>query len=195
MRRTLIAILSAATTVAALGVSGCADRQQAAPLNPAAPTLNGPALSAPTQAPPPADLGPLPPPEALGDVLYRLADPNVPGAEKLGLVEDTAPADSGTLDGFASALRDGGFSPITVKASDIRWSDSHPGDVLATVAITGPTDSDGPGEFVFPMEFSRRGDGWQMTRETADMLLAFGNARTGVITPESPPPPGPTPPP
>ena len=40
------------------------------------------------------------------------------------------------------------------------------------------------------MEFRRAGNGWQLTRQTADMLLAFGNARTAApVPPPSPAPP------
>lgn len=191
MPRTPLTVLSAATTVAALSVCGCS-RDIAAPPPP------GPALSTtstPAGAALPADPGPLPPPGALSDVMTRLADPAVPGADKLPLVQNTVPADAPALDRFAGALRDNGFNPVTVSASEIRWSDSHPGDVLAIVKITGGKPGPpgvGPGEFSFPMEFTRAGAGWQLTRETAEELLAFGNARTA--TP-GPPTTAPAPPP
>lgn len=127
--------------------------------------------------------------------MSRLADPAVSGADKLSLVQSTVPADGAALDRFATALRDTGFTPVTVSASEIRWSDNHPGNVLATIKVTGPASAPreaSTGEFAFPMEFGRTGTGWQLTRETADMLLAFGNARTDA---PSPPAPGPTPPP
>ena len=146
-------------------------------------------------AAPPADVGPLPAPEALGDVMSRLADPAVSGADKLTLIQNTEPTDGAALDKFTTALRDTGFTPVTVSASEIRWSDNHPGNVLATIKVNGPDP--GPreanaGEFSFPMEFGRTGTSWQLTRETADMLLAFGNAHADA---PGPPPPGPTPPP
>ena len=126
--------------------------------------------------------------------MSRLADPAVSGADKLPLVQSAVPADGAALDRFATALRDTGFSPVTVSASEIRWSDNHPGNVLAAIKITGPAPAPreaGTGEFAFPMEFGRTGTGtgWQLTRETADMLLAFGNARTEA---PGPPPPGST---
>ena len=175
MRRTLsstISTLSAATVVAALGVSACAGGDRSPPQAPLSPT-------APMTAPSRAETGPppLPAPEALTDVMYRLADTAVPAADKLSLVHDTAPADAAALDAFGIALRDGGFAPITVTATDMRWSDAHPGHVLATVTITTATPDDA-GEFAFPMEFQPAADGWQLTRETGDMLLAFGHART-----------------
>lgn len=139
-------------------------------------------------AAPPVDPGPLPPPEALTAVMYRLADPAVPGADKLLLVQDTAPVDAATFETFAAALRDGGFTPITFTATDIRPADTRPDDVLATIGVT-TSNPDDPGEFSFPMEFRTGGDGWQLTRETADMLLAFGSTRGGADLPAPPGPP------
>ena len=134
----------------------------------------------------PTDPGPLPTPEALVDVISRLADPAVAGVDKLALVQDTSDADAPVLDSFAAALRDNGFTPVTVRASDLVVQ--RPGDVLATIKMTGPdADSDA---FSFPMEFHRAGPGWQLTRQTADMLLAFGNAHTAApLPPPSPAPP------
>lgn len=141
-------------------------------------------------AAPATGAGPLPVPDALTDVLYRLADTGIPGADKLTLIHNTAPADAVALDAFGIALRDGGFTPITVTASDIRRSDTRPGNVLTTITIA-TTDPDDPGEFTFPMEFRPDAGGWQLTRETADMLLAFGNARTApVVTASAQPIPG-----
>ena len=37
--------------------------------------------------------------------------------------------------------------------------------------------------FTFPMEFRPHDGGWQLTGDTADMLLAFGNARTEAASP------------
>lgn len=167
---------------AALGtpliVSGCAHHDQTGE---AQLTLVQPAPPAPA-----ADPGPLPAPQALADLMNRLADPAVPGAAKLPLVQNSSPPDAAAFDRFASALRSTGFAPITVTATDLRWSPEPPGSVLATIKITAPE----PGrEFAFPMEFARNGDGWQLTRETAAMLLAFGNARN-----ETPPSPVSSPP-
>ena len=161
--------------MAALGLSGCVPTGDESapcrwPRRRSQPSAGGAA---------PPDPGPLPAPEALADVMYRLADPAVPGPEKLALVEDTAPAGRGHLDRFAAALRDGGFTPVTFTADRHevvgrpspatcwRPSTSRPPDIRPT-----------PGEFSFPMEFRPHAGGWQLTRETADMLLAFGNART-----------------
>jgi len=131
----------------------------------------------PTTAAAPLDPGPLPAPETLTDVMYRLADPAVPGADKLHLVQNAAPSEAGTLDKFASALRDGGFNPLTFTATELKWSDTQPGAALATIKVTTANPGN-PGEFVFPMEFRPVGGDWQLSRQTADMLLAFGNAHT-----------------
>lgn len=167
-------LVSAAVAVAALGACSAGDEsrqvQEAAPAPPTTPDATR------------VDPGPLPPPDVLAEVMYRLADPTVPGPAKLPLVQDTAPPDAAALDGFSAALRDGDFLPITVTATDVRWSSEHPGDAVATVTIA-PADAGKPGGFSFPMEFRRNGPGWQLTRETADMLLTFGDARTQPVAP------------
>ena len=164
---------------AALILSGCAGNGDAR----SAPTVTSPRVSASPARPAPADPGPPPPPEALTAVMSRLADPAVPGAEKLPLLQDSTPTDAVTLDRFAAALRDGGFSPVEFKATDVNWAGDQPGDapatVLATVTVT-TTNPTKPGDFSFPMEFHSGPDGWQLTRDTAEMLLAFGNSRTGL---------------
>jgi len=172
MRHNLVIVLGAATIVAALGLSGCSNQDESTP----PPGSVGPPST--TAAAPPVNPRTLPAPEALTDVLYRLADPAVKGTDKLQLVQSTTPEDAATIDKFAAALHDGGFTPLTFTASDIRWSDHQPGDALATVNVT-TTNPSNPGGFTFPMEFHPvESGGWQLSRETADMLLAFGNART-----------------
>ena len=177
--------------MAALGVSGCS-RDVAQPLPESQPPISQThALG--TTAPTPSDPGPLPPPQALSDVIARLADPAVPGSDKLTLVESTTQPDAAALDGFATALRNNGFAPVTVRAADI--APNGPGAVVAQITLTGP-DSDSAGdarEFSFPMEFKRVGNGWQLSRQTADMLLVFGNTRTATpVPPTSPAPPLPS---
>ena len=76
-----------------------------------------------------------------------------------------------------ASLKGGGFTPLSFAASEIRWSDHQPGDALATINVTTSNPAN-PGGFTFPMEFRPHNGGWQLSRETADMLLAFGNART-----------------
>jgi hypothetical protein len=164
--------LSAATIVAALSLSGCS--VHAEPKSTPSPFEQ----SSTPLTPPAANVAPLPAPEALTDVLYRLADPAVKGADKLQLVENTTPGDAATIDKFAAALRDGGFTPLTFTASEIRWSDRRPDDALASINVTSSNPAS-PGNFTFPMEFRQDNGNWQLSRETADMLLAFGNARGG----------------
>lgn len=183
MRPTPLAVLSAATIVAALTLSGCSDHDESkTPSSPAQPQAPAVAVT-----PPPTSAA-LPAPEALADVLYRLADPAVKGSDKLPLVESTMPDDAATIDRFAAALRDGGFTPLIVTATDVRWSDRDAGAALATVNVT-TSNPINPGGFTFPMEFHPHDGGWQLSRETADMLLAFGNARTEAGPTTSPAPP------
>jgi len=174
MRRLLIVSLSIATIVSAIGLSGCAHQDESS-------SISNPVTQPPTTAAAPADPGPLPAPETLTDVMYRLADPAVPGADKLQLVENAAPSEAGTLDRFATALRDGGFNPLTFTATDVKWSDSQPGDALAIIKVTTANPGN-PGEFVFPMQFRPFDGGWQLSRQTAESLLAFGTARIEAAT-------------
>lgn len=113
----------------------------------------------------------LPPPEALTDVLYRLADPAVPGTAKLALVEGATSNTAPVLDTFATALVNDGYAPVAFIARDLAWSDRHPGEVVATVDVSAPNP--GVHDFTFPMEFKPRQGGWQLSQQTADMLLAF----------------------
>ncbi|WP_396930405.1 hypothetical protein [Mycolicibacterium sp.] len=173
--------LSAATIVAALSLSGCSDHEE-----PKASTQSPFEQSSTPLAPPAPNAAPLPAPDTLTAVLYRLADPAVKGADKLQLVESTTPGDAATIDKFAAALRDGGFTPLTFTATEIRWSDRRPDDALASINVTTSNPAN-PGNFTFPMEFRQDKGNWQLSRETADMLLAFGNARGGT-GPASPTP-------
>jgi hypothetical protein len=171
MHRQLTAVLSAATVVAALGLSACAHNEsRSSP--PAAPAVTSgtSTLAAVRQT------APVPPPEVLADVLYRLADRAVPGAEKLNLVEGATVDNAAALDKFATALVDGGYSPVSFDVTDIAWSDRDPADVVAKVNVTTPNrDVHG---FSFPMEFKPYQGGWQLSRLTADMLLAFSASPT-----------------
>ncbi|MDQ2637311.1 MAG: hypothetical protein M3Y83_10585, partial [Actinomycetota bacterium] len=71
------------------------------------------------------------------------------------------------LDKFARALADGGFAPLTVEAQDMNWSQG--GDIVARIVIK-PADPQAD-DFTFPMEFSPSPANWQLTRQTADVLL------------------------
>jgi len=184
-RRASYAALGAVALVTALGVSGCSHDPPRPAAGQASPTTGTDGWGPP--APSLTETEPLPPPEALSEVIARLADPAVAGKDKLALVEGTSGADAGALDSFATALRDNGFDPLTVRAADV--VSTKPGDVLATITVSGPDTNSG--EFAFPMEFRRAGTGWQLTRQTADMLLDFGNTRTTGPASASPAPPAP----
>lgn len=162
MRRTLTALGGAVALGAALALPGCAP--DAAP----PPALSTQVSASTTPAPPPVDAG-LPEPGALTDVLYRLADPEVPGGEKLTLVQGSSGEDAETLDRFAAAMRDNGYRPATFTAADLGWADGGPpDDVLATITVT--KDGDDPG-FSLPMEFVRTNDQWQLSKDTFTMLM------------------------
>src|ERR1700761_5695886 len=191
MLRYLSVALSAATAVAAIGLSGCSHKEpKVAPSSPSAPV---PAASTPVIVAPPT--APVPPPEALTEVLNRLADPNVSGINKVSLVEGATPESAATLDKFTNALRDNGYLPMTFTANDIAWSDKNPANVMATVIVH--TARANNGTFTFPMEFTPFQGGWQLSRRTAEMLLALGNSAdtSPSPTPSTPPPPGSAPPP
>ncbi|BCO83904.1 hypothetical protein MINTM011_22390 [Mycobacterium paraintracellulare] len=116
----------------------------------------------------------MPPPEALTDVLARLADPNVPGDAKVSLVEGATPESAASLDKFTNALRDNGYLPMTFAANDIAWSDKNPSNVQASVAVH--TAQANNANFTFPMEFAPFQGGWQLSRHTAETLLALGKS-------------------
>jgi hypothetical protein len=180
MRRRLTAVLGTAAIAAVLGLPGCSnDEDGDAAQQSAAPSTT----AAPSNATPQA--APLPAPDALAGVLYRLADASIPGPQKLNLVEGATPENAGVFDQFATALVNGGYAPVKFDVRDIKWSDRDPADVLANVDIS-TTNAKGP-HFGFPMEFKPAQGGWQLSARTADVLLAFG---TGTAEPPPPPPPG-----
>ena len=114
-------------------------------------------------------------------MLYRLADPAVPGADKVGLVEHATAGDAAALDRFGRALQDGGFTPLTFEARDVAWAQATPGDVVATIVVKAPNRQSG-GDFTFPMEFAPVHGTWQLTRQTADLLLELGEATSPTPT-------------
>lgn len=135
-----------------------------------------PALAAPSPAGP-APAAPLPPPEAIIDVLTRLSDPAVPGSNKVNLVEGATSQSAANLDKFTNALRDSGYLPMTFVANDLAWSDKNPSNVKATITVN--TAHANNRVFTFPMEFTPvQGGGWQLSRKTAEMLLALTNSTT-----------------
>jgi hypothetical protein len=166
MRRRLTAVLSTAAVAAVLGLPGCSnDEDDASPQTAASSTS---ASSSPTAAP---QAAPLPPPDALSGVLYRLADAAVPGLQKLSLVEGATPENAAVFDQFSNALLNGGYTPVKFDVRDIGWSDRDPADVVANVDVSS-TNSHGP-RFSFPMEFKPFQGGWQLSARTAGVLLAF----------------------
>jgi hypothetical protein len=187
MHRHPFVALIAATALAALGLSGCSSNQPKIASSPAAQAP--PATSIPVAASPTAQLAG---PEALIAVLTRLADPNVPGADKVNLVEGATPDNAGTLDKFINALRDNGYLPMTFAADNIAWSDKNPSHVMATVTVN--TAQPNNPKFTFPMEFTPFQGGWQLSRRTAEMLLAMGKP-PATPTPALESPPAPAPPP
>lgn len=180
--------LSAAAALAAVGLAACSSPHPNTGSSPASslPPATSSQVAAPVTAP-------LPPPQALTDVLTRLADPNVPAASKVNLVEGAKPESAATLDGFTNALRDNGYLPMTFDANDIAWSDKNPSNVKATVAVH-TAQANNP-NFTFPMEFTPFQGGWQLSRHTAEMLLALGKSPTPASPGAPAPPPPPEPPP
>jgi len=165
--------------VAALGLSGCSDDTSSAP-SPTPVPLTKP----PTVPPSATETGaPLPAPTALTDVMGRLADPNIPGTEKVGLVQYGTPADAAALDRFGKALSDSGYMPLTLEAQDLTWAANQQGNVIADITIKTASPQAAGRDMRFPMEFSPQGDSWQLTRQTADLLLQLSQQPTAPPTP------------
>lgn len=167
MRQYVSAVMSAATIVAALGLSGCSGNEQSA--TPA--TTEAPPTASPLTPTAAAENSPLPAPEDLIAVLYRLADPGVPAIAKLNLVEGASPEHAPVIDAFANALLENGYAPMQIDVRDIAWSDVDPGYAVATVEVATPKPG-AAGVFTFPMEFKRYRGSWQLSERTARMLLA-----------------------
>lgn len=123
-------------------------------------------------------------------MLSRIADPNVPGINKVNLIEGATPESAATLDTFTNALRDNGYQPMTFVADNIAWSDKNPSDVMATITVKAAHANNGA--FTFPMEFTPTQGGWQLSKRTAETLLALGNS-PAITTPASTPAPAPAP--
>jgi hypothetical protein len=164
MPRRLTAVLSTAAIAVVLGLPGCSGDEDAA----SPPTSPPPTSLSSTAAP---QAAPLPPPDALAGVLYRLADAAVPGPQKLNLVEGATPENAGVFDQFSNALLNGGFTPVKFDVRDVGWSDRDPADAVANVDVSS-SNPKGP-RFSFPMEFRPFQGGWQLSARTADVLLAF----------------------
>src|ERR1700742_3554014 len=166
MPRRLSAVLSTAAIAAVLGLPGCSSGE-----DPASPATSTPSTSASLSSTAAPQAAPLPPPDALAGVLYRLADAKVPGPQKLNLVEGATPDNAAVFDQFSNALVNGGFTPVKFDMRDIGWSDRDPADVVANVDVSS-LNQKGP-RFSFPMEFKPFQGGWQLSARTADVLLAF----------------------
>lgn len=161
MHSTPVVVLSAVTIVAALGLVGCGQD-----VPPAADPMSS---QAPGSSPPEASTAaPLPAPDELTGVLYRLADTSVPGEQKVFLVQYATVEDIPALTDFGEALKANGFDPLTVDATDLSWAGA-PGHVTANVTMGSPDPKVNP--FTFPMEFSPIGTTWQLSKRTADELL------------------------
>jgi len=181
-RHLFVTLIAAAAGLAAIGLSGCSSQQPK--IASSAPSSAVPVTSAPVA---PAPTAPLPAPEVLTDVLSRLADPNVPGINKVNLVEGATPESAAGLEKFTNALRDNGYLPMTFAAKDLAWSDKNPSNVMATISVD--TAQANNGKFTFPMEFTPFQGGWQLSRRTAEMLLDLGTSPTATTPSSSPPPP------
>ena len=177
MGRRLTAVLSTAAIAAVLGLPGCSKDEDNASPETAAPSTSASLSAAATPK-----VAPLPAPDALAAVLYRLADAAVPGPQKLNLVEGATPESAAVFDQFANALINGGYTPVKFDVREVNWSDRDPADVVASVDITS-SNSHGP-RFAFPMEFKPYQGGWQLSARTADVLLAF---RAGTAEPPTTP--------
>ena len=146
--------------VAALGLSGCSSNDPPTP-------IPSPRATAGTTGLLPPQAAPLPAPDVLTAVLYRLVDTSIPADQKLALVQYATADDAAVLGNFGQALTDGGFRALTIQATDLAWS-SQPGSVTAVVTIAS---ADPAKTFIYPMEFTPIRDTWQLTRRTADQLL------------------------
>ena len=113
-RGTLIAVVAAA-----IGLAGCSEH-----VEPPADPMPRSLLTTDAKAP---EAAPLPSPDAITAVLYKIADPAVPSAQKIGLIQYGTAEDQAGLDNFTRALRDNGFNPMNVTATDLLWSvTEHP---------------------------------------------------------------------
>jgi hypothetical protein len=130
----------------------------------------------------------LPPAATLTDLMGRLSDPNVAGADKVGLVQYGTPADAAALDRFAKAIHDSGMAPLTFDATDMTWAQDQPGNVIANITMKpGGPQATGK-DLKFPMEFAPQQDKWQLTRQTADLLLQMGQQPTPAAPTATPTP-------
>ncbi|MFD6199746.1 hypothetical protein ACFWE3_23885 [Mycobacteriaceae bacterium NPDC060252] len=178
-RHLQLAVVAAGAAVLALTACSSSNDKAA----PASSSTTQPASSAAAAAAVPDH--PLPDPAVLTDVLNRLADPNLPGAEKVTAVQGATPEQ---LDKFTKAIGDAGFSPLSFTVKDPKWSTETAGDVEAVVTINSPSPK--MGGFAVPMSFSPEGQGWKLSKRTSDLLLKTGTSLAGTAAPHEAPPPG-----
>jgi hypothetical protein len=173
-------ILSAVAIAAALGLGGCnadsEEKQAEAPVETQQPMPTAPEPEGADPAVPP-----LPSPGALADVMNRISDANIPGADKTALIESASAHDAESMDRFGKALAEGGYARVTWEARDLRWATGTPGNVLAVLTLESVDPQ--AGDFTSPMEFNSVDNSWQLTRRTADALLQPGEAAPPVPTP------------
>ncbi|KRQ25173.1 hypothetical protein AOT83_17865 [Mycobacteroides sp. H001] len=177
-RHLQLAVVAAGAAVLALTACSSSNDKAA----PASASATQPASSAAAAAVP---NHPLPDPAVLTDVLNRLADPNLPGAEKITAVQGATPEQ---LDKFTKAIGDAGFSPLSFTVKDPKWSTETQGDVEAVVTINSPSPK--MGGFAVPMSFSPEGESWKLSKRTSDLLLKTGTSLAGTATPHEAPPAG-----
>ncbi len=178
-RHLQLAVIAASAAVLALTACSSSNDKAA----PASPSATQPASSAAAAAAVPDH--PLPDPAVLTDVLNRLGDPNLPGAEKVTAVQGATPEQ---LDKFTKAIGDAGFSPLSFTVKDPKWSTETAGDVEAVVTINSPSPK--MGGFAVPMSFSPEGQGWKLSKRTSDLLLKTGTSLAGTAAPHEAPPAG-----
>ncbi|TDZ93738.1 hypothetical protein [Mycobacteroides salmoniphilum] len=178
-RHLQLAVVAAGAAVLALTACSSSNDKAA----PASSSATQPASSAAAAAAVPDH--PLPDPAVLTDVLNRLADPNLPGAEKVTAVQGATPEQ---LDKFTKAIGDAGFSPLSFTVKDPKWSTETAGDVEAVVTINSPSPK--MGGFAVPMSFSPEGQGWKLSKRTSDLLLKTGTSLAGTAAPHEAPPAG-----
>ncbi|MCW2651492.1 MAG: hypothetical protein QOE41_4788 [Mycobacterium sp.] len=180
-----LALVAAALFVFVPGLTACGGKSHPAASESVLPnTTAGPAAAPEPVAPPP-------PPEVLTDVLYKLADTSVPGAQKVNLIEGATVDNAAQIDKFGKALQDNQYTPLGFTAENIAWSDTTAGNVTADVAVHSENPSLGGG-FTFPMEFRPFEGGWQLARTTADILLTLGQNQAAAPASPAPAPPTPT---
>jgi hypothetical protein len=179
-------ILSAVAIAAALGLGGCGadseQKQQGVATGTAQPTVGD-------QVPASPPVAPLPPPNALADVMNRIADANIPGADKTALIESAAPGDAAAMDKFGQALTQNGYTPLTFDARDLRWVQGTPDAVSAVISLKSANPQ--AGDFSYPMDFILTDNTWQLARASADELLQPAADAQTTSAPSSPTPPTP----